>query len=85
MTTYYLILFVVSVLNIVLSWVPVVTSLPFGIDLFLSAVFGYVQAFGEVFWPFKPILNVIFFMIPFYLTLLVVKVFLGARTPHADL
>jgi len=85
MIWYYLILFFTSVLNIGFSWWPKVEALPFGIDLFVSTMFGYVQAFVTVFWPLRPFYVVFLFMIPFQLGLLTLKVFLGSRVPHADL
>jgi len=84
MIFYYLVLFFTSILNVAFSWMPTVTELPFGIDGFTLTAVGYLQAFVQIFWPIAPFYNFILFYIPFKLAIIVLKVFLGARTPYAS-
>jgi len=85
MIFYYFVLFFTSVLNLAFAWVPTVTELPFGIDGFFLDAIGYVESFIHIFWPLQPVWNVLLIYIPIKLSLLVLKVILGSRVPHADL
>jgi len=52
-------------------------------DTFLVHGLGAVYAFTLFFWPAHPIVQCALFMIPIELALIVSKLFLGSRVPHA--
>ena len=72
----------ISTVNVIFSWLPAVDTLPFGIDsAFISAMMYFNGAIDTL-----PYLEIVFdsflYVIGFEVLLLVLKLFLGSRTPH---
>jgi len=60
---------------------PVVEALPFGVDSFLSDGVSYVKYLSEFFPPLSTVITATLFYIGFKLAMIVLKFFLGSRTP----
>jgi len=71
-------------LYVIFGWLPTITELPFGIDAVFVTAFGWLRYLITVAWPIQVILNCVLYYLSFRLLLLIVKVFLGSRTPHHD-
>lgn len=64
--------FLVDLIDIALSWLPVVTELPLGMDTALTTAIGYVNSVREI----LPFLDLMFSAFLWYLSFLVVLMIL---------
>lgn len=69
----------VAFASIIFSWLPHVTTLPWGIDDFLVTTMGYWYAFLQVFWPLQIIWTFCIVYFTYRLSLIVLKFILGHR------
>ncbi len=73
----------VSLLNLVLGWLPTVTTLPqiAGVDVDSAMVTGMGEArtFFLTFWPFQIVLEGFLFLLGYYIIKMTLKLFLGSR------
>jgi len=78
--TWFLIAFV-SILNGIVSWIPHVDTIPFGIDDALITLFGYWHGFLAVMWPLEIVWTCVLFYYGIKLILLGLKFipWLGTR------
>jgi len=75
---------IIMIFNTLVSWLPSVSVLPFGMDsLWISSV-GYFKGFMLIFPPLEIVYQAFVFYLGFRLLLIVLKVFLGKRVPHHD-
>lgn len=72
----------VSFLVVILSPLPSVTVLPFGIDAELTTAMGYFNSFLDLVWPLQIIWQCLLWYLGFELVLLVIRVFLPHRLPR---
>jgi len=66
------------------AWLPNVNTLPWGIDGFLLTSISLVRRIGEVFPPIGILISFFLIYMGWRLTLLVVKLILGSRSPIHD-
>lgn len=71
----------VSAVNVIFSWLPEVTELPWGIDAILLSGVSQVKAVAVYIPPLTTVLGAFMIYVGFRLTLIVLKLFLGHRTP----
>lgn len=84
MIVYLIMLSIGNVLSIMFSFLPSVTTLPYGIDPIAVQAMGYVRAMIVIFPPLGVILQAFLYYLGFRLILAIVKVILGGRAPHHD-
>jgi len=60
---------------------PVVTELPWGVDSVFSQGVAYFKAFFDFFPPFSTLFTATLIYIGFRLGIIVLRLFLGSRTP----
>lgn len=82
MITYVILQVLISLVGGLLSWLPTITVLPFGIDGYLSTGIGYFRGLFGVFPFLSTILTVALAYLSFRLVLQGAKVVLGHRAPH---
>lgn len=70
----------INLLNILTSWLPTVTTLPF-IDSYLVSAMGGIHSLIENFPILQDVLTAFLIYLGFKLALLVMKLFMGSRTP----
>lgn len=75
MIWYFILKFIASVLGIILSFFPVVTELPLGMDGYLSTSMNYFRYFAEIVPPFALIFNAFLFYMYFKIIMLTLRVF----------
>lgn len=63
----------ISLLVVVFGWLPVVTSLPFGIDSFIVTGVGYVNFISTIFPPLGILYTAFLWVIGWKITLLVIR------------
>lgn len=68
--------------NVIFGWMPVVTTLPFGVDSAMVTVVGYAKTVMELIPPIQVVFNFFMLYLGFRFGLLVFKVFLGSRAPY---
>jgi len=66
------------------SWLPTATILPWGLDDLWITSIGYFKGFMLVFPPLTIVFDAFMIYLGFRLLLIVLKIFLGKRTPHHD-
>jgi len=81
MILFLLIQMLIYVFSLVLAPFPVVTELPWGVDAFFSDGMGYYRYLAEFFPPFSTVLQAFLLYIAFKLAIIVLRFFLGSRTP----
>lgn len=81
MITFLLLDALINVVSALLSWLPVVTSLPFGLDGYLSTGIGFFRDIFSVFPFLSTVLTVALAYLGFRLSLMGVKAVMGNRTP----
>jgi len=82
MITAFVISGVLSLLLVVLSFLPVSTSLPFGIDQALYTTGVWIHDVIQYVWPLEIFFKLFFLIyLPFTLLLIVLKFVLGHRAP----
>jgi len=81
MILYLLIQIIIFVVSLVFAPFPTVTELPWGIDGVVETAMGNFRALMEFFPPFSTVLNAFLLYIAFRLGILVLRFFLGSRTP----
>jgi len=69
-------------LNIIASWLPVVETLPFGLDTILTTAVSYFHGITETLPYLQTTWNCFMFVISFEILFLTLKLFMGSRTPH---
>jgi len=70
----------------ILSFLPVVETLPFGVDGVLYTVGHWVYLIQAYIWPLEIVFTMFFFVyLPFRFTLLVLRFVLGHRAPGRDI
>lgn len=77
----YFLDFLVTSFRVMFDWVPDVTTLPFGIDEFMTESVGHFYSLASVFWPLQPIIACFIFYIGFMIVVQITKFFLGSRVP----
>lgn len=77
----YLFIAIGTMLSAFFSWLPQINTLPFGMDAVLSTAVGYYNYFASMNWPVVYPMQCAMIYLSFELTLLVIRVFLGSRTP----
>lgn len=82
-----LILYVIlSVLTLLFSWLPVVTTLPsvngYNIDAALVQGVAMFYTYAGAVWPVLDVFNGFLFLMGYYLLKMVVRFFLGHRAPQ---
>jgi len=82
MITSTIIIAVLGVVIVLLSFLPPVTSLPFGIDGVFYTVGHWIVLIQADFWPLGIVFKMFFlFYLPLLVALLVLKLVLGHRAP----
>jgi len=71
----------VSAVNVIFSWLPEVNELPWGIDSVLVDAVSQFKAVAVYIPPLTVVLGAFMTYVSFRLTLIVVKLFMGNRTP----
>lgn len=76
---------VVGLLNILLSWLPTISTLPevfgYDIDSQLVSGMGMFNTFAGAFWPVSIVFSGFLFLAGYYFIKMVLKFFLGHRAP----
>lgn len=75
MIWYYLLLFFGNLLAAVFSFLPVVETLPLGMDDALSNAMGYFGSFKSLFPPLAIVFTAFMWYLTFRITLVVLKLF----------
>lgn len=81
MILYLLIQVVIYALSLVFAVFPTVTVLPWGIDDVLANGMGYYRNLMEIFPPLSTVLNAVLIYFGYRLAIIVLRFFLGSRTP----
>lgn len=81
MIIYFLLLFVVYVISLLFAPFPVVEELPWGVDAFLSGGISQFRLLTEFFPPLSTVLDVALIYLTFRISIIVLRFFLGSRTP----
>lgn len=84
MIIHILLSIVIVILNTITSWLPVVTELPFGLDSILQTAVSYFHGAGQTLPYLEVVWSAFLYVAGFELLLLVLKIFLGSRTPHSN-
>lgn len=84
MIPYYLLLGLGTVLTALFSFLPRVTVLPWGIDGWLSSGVGMFDSIVQGFPLFGTVMQAFLLYLGFRLTLKVLKLVMGSRTPQHD-
>lgn len=83
-----LITMLIALLNLLFFFMPVVSTLPvlFGVDIDTALVQGVggFYRFTTTFWMFGDLLLGVLFLMGYYLTKTILRIFLGSRVPGAD-
>lgn len=74
--------FIIYGLGFLLSPLPTVDTLPYGVDTALSVGVGYFNVIASAFPPFGLMMQVSLIYISYRIALMVLKLFLGSRVPH---
>lgn len=72
---------IASVFDAIFGWIPEVTTLPFGIDAFVTQSVGQFYAFAVVWWPIQPLISCLLFYLVFSGLMLLLKFLIGSRIP----
>lgn len=83
----FLIILLIGVLQFLTAWLPtgpdsVGITLPWGLDDLLINAMSYFRAFIEIFPPAGVVLQAFIIYLGFKLGLMILKLFLGARSPQ---
>lgn len=81
MILFLLIQALVYVVGLFFAPFPVVTELPWGVDSFFASGIGYFRHMMEFFPPFSTVLDAFLLYIGFRLAIIILRFFLGSRTP----
>ncbi|OHA16853.1 MAG: hypothetical protein A3C79_00810 [Candidatus Taylorbacteria bacterium RIFCSPHIGHO2_02_FULL_45_28] len=77
----------IGAIEILFGWLPDASTLPsvfgYSLDTAFVTAMGYWQSFSSVVWPVVFPFQCALFYMGFLLTIQVVKIFLGHRTPSA--
>jgi hypothetical protein len=77
---------IVLILGAIFSWFPVVTKLPtiggFDIDTALVSGVGQFLVYTDAIWPLKIMFYGFLALMGYYLTMMIVRFFLGHRSPQ---
>lgn len=84
MILFLLISLILGLSQVLTSFLPAATTLPFGIDPILVTAMTYFQAFIKIFPPIGVFLEAFLLYLGFRLALLVFKVILGHRAPSME-
>jgi len=74
----------ISGLNVIFGWLPDASTLPFGIDEILVDGVGQFKALMALIPPLETVFTAFMIYLSFRLGLILLKVFLGNRTPQHD-
>lgn len=84
----FIISVIVNILASIFQWLPIVTTLPtingFDLDTAVSTGIGSFNTFITTFWIFSTIFQGFLVLLGYYSLKVLVKVFLGARTPASQ-
>lgn len=72
---------IVTFLTMVFQLLPTVEELPWGTDAYLGQGVQYFKLLADFFPPFATLLTAFLLYVSFKLLMLVIKFFLGSRTP----
>lgn len=62
--------------------VPVITTLPFGMDTAVSYIFGMAYGVWEVLWPIQPFLVALVAFLGYKVVMITLQAFFGDRITH---
>jgi len=74
--------FLFLLMGLFLSFLPVVSVLPFGLDSLFSEYIGYLMSFLDEFWFLQRVLFDFSLLLTVLLLMLVVKAFMGSRVEN---
>ena len=76
---------IATLVDVLLSWLPEVTTLPtiIGFDIDSALITGVTQlkSFMVSFWPISYMFNGFLFLMGYFVIKVIIKVFLGSRAP----
>ncbi len=75
---------IISILGFLTAWLPSGLTLPFGLDTIFQTTFSYLYAFIEIFPPMGIVLQAFIVYLGFRIGLMILKVFLGSRSPSLN-
>lgn len=81
MIFFFVIQALVYVVSLFLAPFPIITELPWGMDNFLASGMGYYRNLMAFFPPFSTVLTAFLLYLAFRLSIIVLRFFLGSRTP----
>lgn len=81
MILYLVIQALLFILSLIFAVFPTVETLPWGVDSVLSDGMGYYRTLMDVFPPLSTVLNAVLIYIGYKLAIIVLRFFLGSRTP----
>jgi len=82
MITQFLFTIIITIFGAITQFLPDVTTLPFGMDELLISSTGYFKGFMGIFPPLQVVFGAFMIYLSFRLLLILLRVFLGGRTPH---
>jgi len=86
MITFLVLVGIVGMLLTLLSFLPPVTTLPFGIDGVFYTVGHWIVLIQTDFWPLHIVFTMFFFFyLPFLILLMTLRFILGHRAPGHDM
>jgi len=80
----FLFTILISIAQALTGFLPTVETLPWGIDALLVTSTGYFKGFMQIFPPLQIVFGAFMLYLGFRLLLIVLKIFMGKRTPHHD-
>lgn len=81
MLTYLFLRLIVIFFASIVSWLPRVDVLPFGIDSALGTAMGYWYSFLAVMWPFAIVWTMFLWYLGIRATVYALRLILGSHTP----
>jgi len=84
MITYFVLSALLMLLSTILWIAPTVTELPFGTDTYIVQGVGGVKHLFEFFPPLETLYHAFLIYLLFRVSMLILKIFLGSRTPQYE-
>jgi len=81
MIVYMLISVVISIVGVLFSLFPVIEELPWGVDAFIVQGVGGYKLLATAFPPLSTVMTIFLIYISFRLGMILLRFFLGSRTP----
>lgn len=81
MIVYLLIQLLIFALSVVFAVFPTVDTLPWGVDSVLTDGMGYFRGLMLIFPPLSTVLNAVLIYFGYRLAIIVLRFFLGSRSP----